>query len=293
MSEPNCENCCFKVLFTFWNKHKKTVFSIIKWSFCLLFFGAIVPLIIDWAYQTPAIHPIFSVSWKVEDALSFYGSLLGSAATIYVLMRTIKFTVENQREERRLSIKPYLETTKYGYTDPLKVPDDQGIIYLTLSKRGCIYQGSLPEYLSNLKKQQQHLKDLLSIDPLDQVAFDFSKETIVKTKYHLLYEVSNCGAENAVNVQFLVDKYDPLPSFAITTEHNKRFILILNKDLLDENSHEYTLEIRFTYDDIASLTHYSQHERITFKQDKNGELKTSQKSSFLLSKPFEIPQEAV
>ena len=73
---------------------KNTIWSRISWGLALLFFGGIVPLGIDWAFKEPALCPVLEVAWKVEDALSFYGSLLGAAATIFVLLRTIKFTVE-------------------------------------------------------------------------------------------------------------------------------------------------------------------------------------------------------
>lgn len=270
---------------------KNTIWGKIKWGLALLFFGGIVPLGIDWAFKKPALCPVLQVAWKVEDALSFYGSLLGAAATIFVLLRTIKFTVDNQKEERRLSIKPYLETTRYGYTNPLTIPDEQGVVYISLSKHGCVYRGTLPEDIVSVQKMHRDLQKRLSVDSDEQEAFDSCVNSISKEKYHLLYEVANCGAGNAVNVQFRIDKYEPLSSFCITTTQSKKFMLILNKNLFNSNN-EYLINIRFEYDDIASLTHYYQYESISFTQDKTGELKTFQKASSMLSKPIEISQEA-
>lgn len=270
---------------------KNTIWSRIRWGLALIFFGGIVPLGIDWAFKEPALFSILQVAWQVDDALSFYGSLLGAAATIFVLLRTIKFTVDNQKEERRLSIKPYLETTRYGYTNPLTIPDEQGVVYISLSKQGCAYRGTLPEDVVGVQKDHRDLQKRITVDSDEQAAFDSSVDKIGREKYHMLYEVTNCGAGNAVNVQFRIDKYEPLSSFCITTTQSKKFMLILNKNLLNNND-EYSINIRFVYDDIASLTHYCQHEIITFTLDKTGELKTFQKASSMLSKPIEIPQEA-
>lgn len=272
-------------------QHPQKVLSTIGWLAVILFFACVVPLIIDWAFKTPAPLPLFAVAWKVEDALSFYGSLLGAAATIFVLQRTIKFTVENQKDERKLSIKPYLETKKYNYTDVLKIPADQDITYLNISKRGITYQGALPDDVMDLRILQARMKNQLTIDPFDQATFDLRVETLMKTKYYLYYEVANCGAGNAINVHLYINNNPMLPSFCVTTDTPKKFMFILNSDLLDPGENEYTHKLLFTYDDIASLAHYRQSEYIIFSRNDSNNLKTFQQSGSLLTKPIEIPKE--
>jgi hypothetical protein len=282
----NIENICYYL-----KHHRHPVLSTIGWLVIILFFACVVPLTLDWAFKTPALLPVFAVAWKVEDALSFYGDILGAAATIFVLQRTIRFTVENQKDERKLSIKPYLETKKYNYTDVLKIPTDQDITYLNISKRGITFQGALPDDIMDLRILQDRMKNQLSIDPFDQATFDLRIETLMKTKYYLYYEVSNCGAGNAINVHLYVNNNPLLPSFCVTTDTPKKFMFILNSDLLDTDTNEYTHKLFFAYDDIASLARYQQSEYIIFSRSDTNNLKTFQQSGSLLTKPVEIPKE--
>lgn len=273
-------------------KHREhPVLSKIGWLAVILFFTCAVPLILDWAFETPAIFPILAVKWDVKDALSFYGDVLGAAATIFVLQRTIKFTVENQKDERKASIKPYLETKKYNYTDVLKIPADQEITFLNISKRGITYQGALPEDIMDLRILQARMQNELTIDPFEQAAFDLRIDTLMKQKYYLYYEVSNCGAGNAINVHLYINDNPMLPSFCVTTETPKKFMFILNSDLIGTDTNEYTHRLLFTYDDIASLARYRQSEYIIFSRNNSNNLKTFQQSGSLLTKPIEIPKE--
>ena len=91
----NTQRCIMK---KFWHKNKKTITSTVLITVILIFFVFVVPIIINWMYKTPARLPIFAMSWEAKDVLSFYGSILGAAATIIALTKTIKFTRENQRE---------------------------------------------------------------------------------------------------------------------------------------------------------------------------------------------------
>lgn len=270
-------------------QHIKPILSILGWTALIVFFVCAVPLMIDCAFKKPAQFPIFAVAWEAKDALSFYGDLLGAAATIFVLQRTIKFTIENQKDERKLSIKPCLETKKYNFTNIFKIPTDQEITFLTISKNGITYQGALPDDINDLRIIRDRLNSQLSIDSLEQARFNHSIETLLKQKYYLYYEVSNCGAGNALNVSMQINKNIVLPNFCITISEPKKFMFILNSDLLDADNSEYTLKLFFAYDDIASLARYYQTEYIIFSKNSESTLKTMQMSGELLTKPVEIP----
>lgn len=269
----------------------KPMLSALGWIAMIMFFVFAVPLMINCAFKKPAQFPVFAVEWKVEDVLSFYGDLLGAAATIFVLQRTIKFTIENQKDERKLSIKPYLETKKYNYTDILKIPADQEITFLNISKSGITYQGALPDDISDLRILRGRLNDQLSVDPFEQNRFNLRIDTLLKQKYYLYYEVSNCGAGNALNVSMQINNKLILPSFCVTTSTPKKFMFILNSDLLDADNNEYTHKLFFAYDDIASLARYYQTEYIIFSKNSESELKTMQLSGELLTKPVEMTKQ--
>lgn len=276
----------------FWHKNKKTITSTVLITVILIFFVFVVPIIINWMYKTPARLPIFAMSWEAKDVLSFYGSILGAAATIIALTKTIKFTRENQREERKLSIRPYLETRKYNYTDFDDIPDKKDVIYLDIMPNIITYQGGLPDDVSEIKniKNRKAFEKNYNLENLDEAMYSTRIANYFNDKYLLYYEVINCGAGNAINVSFNINSRCIIPSFCVTTTESKKIMLVLNKELL-ERSGEYELKFAFVYYDIASLAKYYQTETIIFtNKNKYAELKTLQKSGTFLTEPMEIPE---
>ena len=276
----------------FWHKNKKTITSTVLITVILIFFVFVVPIIINWMYKTPARLPIFAMSWEAKDVLSFYGSILGAAATIIALTKTIKFTRENQREERKLSIRPYLETRKYNYTDFDDIPDKKDVIYLDIMPNIITYQGGLPDDVSEIKniKNRKAFEKNYNLENLDDAMYSTRIANYFNDKYLLYYEVINCGAGNAINVSFNINSRCIIPSFCVTTTESKKIMLVLNKELL-ERSGEYELKFAFVYYDIASLAKYYQTETIIFtNKNKYAELKTLQKSGTFLTEPMEIPE---
>ncbi len=50
------------------------------------------------------------LKWGIRDTIITYGVFLGPAATIFAVTKTITYNSIKDKEERRLSIKPYLST---------------------------------------------------------------------------------------------------------------------------------------------------------------------------------------
>lgn len=272
----------------YWRKNKKRIGKIVAWYFVAIVFIFIIPIGINWVYKAPASLPIFSMDWEAKDVLSFYGSLLGAAATIIALKETINFTRESQKEERKLSIRPYLETQKYNYTDLQKIPTNLETLFINVSKRIITYQASLPEEFEDMKILQRRLLAGEKIDLMDQTLFDLKLETLFQKKYLLSYEIVNCGAGNAINVDLRINGKSVIPSFCVITGESKKIIFVLNNDLL-EDTNEYSLKLTLTYSDVASLADYYQTEEIIFSnKNANSKLKTLQLSGSLLTKPIEI-----
>ena len=271
-----------------WQKHKKKILKIVAWYFVSIVFIFIIPIAINWAYKTPASLPIFSMDWEAKDVLSFYGSLLGAAATIIALKETISFTRESQKEERKLSIRPYLETQKYNYTDLQKIPTNLETLFIDVSKRIITYQASLPEEFEDMKILQRRLLAGEKIDEMDQTLFDLKLETIFQKKYLLSYEIANCGAGNAINVELRINGRSVIPSFCVIAGESKKIIFVLNNDLL-EDTNEYSLKLTLTYSDVAALADYYQTEEIIFTNKNVGnKLKTLQLSGSTLTHPIEL-----
>ena len=274
----------------FWYKNKKTILRSVIATIALIFFIFVIPIAINWMYKTPAKLPIFAMSWEAKDVLSYYGSILGAVATIIALTATIKFTRENQKEERKLSIRPYLQTSKFNYTSFEGIPTTKDVIYMDIKPNIVNYQGGVPDDISGIidLKNKRVFDKTYNLDGIDNGMYISNVNNYFSSRYLLCYEIKNCGAGNAINVSLNINSRCFVPSFCVTTTESAKIMFILNKELL-ELSGEYVLKIAFVYNDIASLGKYYQTETIIFSnKNKYGELKTIQRADGLLTPPMEI-----
>lgn len=82
----------------FYDKHKVLLIVL------LILLAAIGgPFIIDKAYD--ASNKIFFTQWDAPNILSYYGTLLGAAATIIAVVLTIRYAQKSSQEDRRHSEK--------------------------------------------------------------------------------------------------------------------------------------------------------------------------------------------
>ena len=277
-----------KKVCTFGKKHRKIIAKIILAILLVLFFVFGIPLIINYLYNKTATISIFAMNWEASDALSFYGSILGAAATIYVLQQTIQFTLRNQKEERKLAIKPYLETIKYNHTDVTEINDDGNIVFLSVSKNRITYQGDLPDSIRSIRTRETKLLKGQQKDPFTQTALQRDIVEYFTSHYLLSYEIQNCGAGNAINVEFCINAKSTIPGFCVTLEKTKKFLIIFNDDLLTDG--EYEMVFTLTYSDISSFGKYGQSEKIKLYKE-NSIMKTKQTVRDLLTAPLEIRKE--
>lgn len=270
-----------------WKKHRKKICIGIL---LLVLFVFVIPIIIDWAYKQPAIIPLFAMSWEAKDVLGFYGSVLGAVigaiAAIYVLRQTIQFTINSQKEERKLAVRPYLETRKYQYTDFSKISSGENTFFLTISKALITYQAELPDVIEEKQKQIDYFRKTTVSIPLGPAPEGFVGKDFLDHNYILQIDLVNCGAGNAINVEFEMNHRALMPSFCVTTESPKRFICILNEDLIKDD--KCVLEFMLRYRDISSQAMYQQTEKLMFFRGHDKKLTTTQRSSDLLTPPIEI-----
>lgn len=276
--------CVLKIMMSVkLNKNK-----IMKYTILGVFLLIIIPIIINWMYKTPAVHPIFAVDWGVEEAITLYGSLLSAAATIYALIRTINFTIENQRIERKLSIRPYLQTEMFYAKDIGRISEDSDRLYLGI-RRDCVtYSAILPDDVLKMKDLQKKLDAGDQIDENAKVLLDRQKETLFKNRHFLQYDIKNCGAGNAIDVFLKINNKETSPRFCVTTSEIKKVMLIFDKSLLDGENQTYICNVSFVYSDIASLGKYIQEEEIILFRDNEGNLKTKIRMDKLLTAPVDI-----
>lgn len=86
--------------------NKKIISQILLYSFLLII---IVPLVINVLYKYDSGICIFQTEWHAEDALSFYGDILGAAVAVIGVAWTINHERKERKKDNSILYKPILE----------------------------------------------------------------------------------------------------------------------------------------------------------------------------------------
>lgn len=241
-----------------------------------LFFLPIIITHILFKIKTP--NNWLVADWSSDAILDYCGSLFGAIATVVAIIFTIRFTQNNQKNERKLSIKPFLQTENFDCTKE-KALEEKAAIYITypFNENGEIGSSREPQYVITKPKKQ----DLTSATA-EQL--DFSR------KYYLIqYNVKNVGGGNAVKLLFTIDNKPAMPLFSIAVNEIKIFIILFRAELLKDK--ECSISFRFEFEDVASLAAYEQHEQILLYTDiDDGFLTSSQKMTDIITMPRDVPK---
>jgi fumarate reductase subunit D len=239
----------------------------------IILFIVIIPIVtVNLLFKITAPYPWLEAEFTSGELLSYMGSVTGAVATLLAVVLTIVFTVENQKREKKLSLKPILDTEhnpKFARIDQLIV---DGVIYVQypFPTNGGVASSLNPAY------------PIKQIDIKDQAAI----AKFYQEYYIILYEVKNIGAGNAANVEFSIDGFPVIPPFSLTRESLKEFMIIFGAEILVDGDKEVTMS--FEYTDIESLGKYKQQEEIILIREENNSLSSSQKLNGVLSTPVEI-----
>lgn len=220
-----------------------------------------------------------------EIIFTIVGAVFGGLITLVGVAWTIKDNSKKLKEERKLSIRPYLESNSYAYKDISDLPIED-TTYITLQKQSLIYNGDIPKEVKQLIITKRKIDKGEKVDPIDEVLFNDKMGDFFKKKYLLEYKIFNHGAGNAINVQMKINEWRLKP-FCISTTTPKCFLIIINEDLIEENKKSYSVKISFIYTDIASMGKYMQTEEFALHKGEH-ELMTGQLEEFLLTAPKEI-----
>lgn len=237
----------------------------------------IVPLSIHFAF-VPEEQARIQSEWTAGELLGYCGAIIGAAATIFAINMTINFTMANQREARKLSIKPYMQTSSDPAYDVHENPyENYNAVFTTYGT---------PPYSTFhspfVFKHEAH-------SPTEATAREIARHTLYNENYFILYEITNVGANNAVDVSLMINDQSIIPPFVIPVNSKKSFLIRVNTILLVENSLKLTFSIVFS--DIASISSYEQHETVFIVRDTDEQfLYTMQSIQDLLTKPQEIPE---
>ena len=263
----------------FYKKHKIITIVISIVSFIILVF--VIPICINWLYERSAPVSWLNMSWGAKDVLSFYGSLLGAVATILALIATIMFNRESQKEERKLSIKPYLQTNHFSTKNIFNKTFENRITYVSIHITGSEVTDYMPSEIEDLFiLKSRYPKDTNYINKYVDEYFEHS--------FLMIYEIKNYGAGNAVNVKLEIKGGEVyIEDFCVGVSETKKFAIIFDDTLLSDTD-PYIFRFNIIYTDVCSLGKYFQSESFKFFRLESGELAFSQANEDFLSAPKEI-----
>ena len=109
------------------------VIIVVLVAFVLLVFG--IPILINRAYQFPAITSWLAMSWDAKDALNYYGVIVGAivagagvAFSVLYSQKNYKYIQEQYRDDLRNRVLPYFAITmqweKYDHSYFTLFPDE-------------------------------------------------------------------------------------------------------------------------------------------------------------------------
>jgi hypothetical protein len=239
-------------------------------------FVIIIPVLINCLFKLEAPVSFLVAEWSAGDALSFYGALIASVATIIGVYLSIDYAQQNYREDAKSRIKPYLALThivsrsKYDFFGPENnnstiTPTQTELytefrldrVYIVLSKKGI-------EFKDGLTSQQQQL--------LEQVGCTWKAHgtgyVLVSTDYvSLPFEVDNVGNGAALNFKIAFYKKDSAEHKGVslyTLKSNSTVYFHIFSELEDDGLlGDYVLDLR--YHDIQG-TYYAQKYPLHFER---------------------------
>lgn len=205
----------------------------------LLLLIIIVPIIINELYKS---GNGYITIWGKEEVLSYYGTILGSAATIGAVVITIMYNEKVRKIDRINQIRPLLDH-QLDISTANKLKDQGGrnkkIIFLSFKEVREIKQAT-KEMIENVNNR----KDL-----------------------YVNYHISNVGGGNALVIKLCIDGKKTILPFNLKVNEEIDIGIIINKSYMDE----YYTNINFMllYRNVDGSAYYNQSENLAFQKSDN------------------------
>lgn len=254
-----------------------------RWYFIILFVIIIIILL-----PLPYTIPIISATrYNEGDILGFYGNIIGAGATLVVFFFMIGFTTKNQKEERRISVKPQLQTKLYPYDKNKLFYENASnfIMFLEYHEDARPIEGSYTcpvDFLKDTKKRE-HVSSLLR-------GFEGLQNYLV-----LKCDIANIGSNSAVSINISIND-KPAPSgFSLPVGVEESLFYVFGKEILKSSSgknpfvkKERVIKFVYSFKDVVALTEYEQCESITVTSDSDDVMGYYQIGNDRLNEPKEI-----
>ena len=216
--------------------------------------------------------------------LSLTAAVYGGLLTLVGVAWTIKDNSEKIKQERKLSIKPYLDIRHKYIADITELPT-KDILTIELGKMVVIYP-TISNDINDLFILRSRVFG--SVERLDAVVYASELSRFVSNNLLLYTHMENCGAGNAIDVKIKYDENE-LTTLCISTSAPKSILFVLKKELFcDKTEGCIKMNFSFEYTDVSSLGKYKQTESFVFGRNTSNELYVSQMKDDLLSAPEEV-----
>lgn len=253
-----------------------------KWwllSGCTVFL-VIIPLGINWLFKTPAPFELLDAEWFASDALSFYGTIFSSIATIVGVFLSIDYAQKNYREDERNRVRPYFALThlksksKYNW---LYYDEEENKEDTHARKVIKEYEEYKPERVFIIVKKNaidykyeltQEQKNILETGGRKWQEIGEGAHALTSLKYiSLPFEVENVGngAALCLQVAFYAEDQEKMGiNFYTIKPKQILYVHVFSANVEGQLCRDYCLEL--VYRDILG-NQYSQKYPVRFEQD--------------------------
>lgn len=260
----------------------KVFFSKHKWKLLVAFviFIIAIPLAINGLFKMASPLDIFAAEWEAGDALSFYGVILASVATILGVYFSIKYAQYNYRQDEANRVKPYFALTHYKAHSKSNMFSE-----LPLGITGADRDEQLQSYYEEFKLQEVYIivdqfgisfKDKLSDNQQQRLksgGLQWSKiaNGCTALQAHefvsMPFETENVGSGAATNTTIcFYKKGDKRKGASVYTvkQGNSFYFHVFCDDANIVEGNDYIIEL--LYGDIIG-NYYSQKYPVVFNRD--------------------------
>lgn len=249
------------------------------WTVTISLVVILLPIVIvHILFKVPAPFEWLVANWKAGEILGYFGNVLGAVATIIAIVLTILFTQENQKSERKLSIKPHLQTEYqpiFNLDTAIEQKKQAVFIEYPFDKNENIGSTYDPPYILEKYNKKE--------DPESSI---LHKLEFLRSYYIIKFTLRNVGAGNAVNLTFTLNDKPVVTPFSLIVSDKMVFVIIFKAELIQDTTRY--LNLKYVYQDVASIARYEQHETIILKKEKDGILNSGRNVNDVISQPEEI-----
>lgn len=216
--------------------------------------GIAIPIITNLIFKLVTNHYFLNAEWTAGEFLGYCGSIYGAIATIVALYLTIDFNITNQREAKKLSIRPYLYINGQTLikTDFEEIKKRNDVIYLYASMNA-----------------EDNFVDLTRYSNWDQLV-KIERNPINSFRY--FFTISNVGAGTAINLDININE-EPINLIPLCVPKDKDILIycVINFDHMPDDV--AVLDFDFIYNDVEEMAQYQQKHKIKIENIKNNDYK--------------------